>query len=79
MNHDQETEPKSKSRGSAVDLALVLPLIYLFLLGPAASFYDVLPEPMQQIIETIYLPLEFLDGVIPGNPFSWYMDLWRRW
>ncbi len=57
---------------------LAVPLLYVFLLGPAALMYESCPEPMQKGLEIIYSPLEWLDGVIPGRPFSKYIDMWTH-
>lgn len=71
-----QTDTELEKNGSGPLWALAIPLLYLFLLGPAARYYDAFPLPVQQVLETIYFPLQWLDERLPGNPFSFYVDLW---
>lgn len=73
MNDDREKH----GTGSMALVMLALPIVYLLLLGPAARLHASLPPAAQSGIETIYAPLEWLDRQLPGQPFSWYIELWQ--
>jgi len=60
-------------------LLLLLPLIYLFSLGPVLAVFSALgqPEPMLDVINTVYWPI---GKVLPEPLLSWfnnYLGLWQ--
>ncbi len=74
----RSTEPEtgSERHGAAPLLLLGIPLAYVILVGPAVRYFDDFPGPVQDTLEVIYSPLEWLDSHIPGNPIDRYIDLW---
>ena len=77
MDQNSEDGNGRGFRGGVLAMTLAGALaLYVFMLGPAAHFYDSCPEPVQTGIEYIYIPLQMLDEQIPGQPFTWYVDLW---
>ncbi len=55
-----------------------LPVMYVLLLGPAARYHGVCPPVIQEGLEALYAPLEWLDQKTPGRPFSKYVELWEN-
>jgi len=78
MNPDQESGHARSHAGSSVAIWVSLSLVmYVFLLGPAAFVYDSCPQSVQDAIAFIYTPLEWLDNIIPGRPFTKYVEIWE--
>lgn len=78
MNRDEN--PDGKSGGNTTEIfsktALVVLVSYVVLLGPIAKYYDYLPEQVGSAVVLFYSPIVWLDSVIPGKPFTRYVELW---
>lgn len=80
MSSDEKLERDGRSLTAVLLIAiLAFPLGYAVLLGPAAWLHQQLPtgHPIQNSLEVIYAPLEWLDRQLPGRPFSKYVELWE--
>jgi len=77
---DRAKEDKTSAGQSGNNLSAMLligvPILYLALLGPAALLYENSPDTVQNVIELIYAPLEWVDERIPGQPLSQYVKMW---
>ena len=77
----EEREEKGRSLAGccAVWLTLaMIPLAYIGMLGPAARWYDKCPRPMQNALQVIYYPLQWLHENTPlRKPLDWYIELWE--
>lgn len=70
-------EDTKRPTGFLIFLVLAIPILYVFLLGPAVLLYHALPPGAgQEFIETVYSPLEWLDQKIPGQPLEKYVQWW---
>ncbi|MDZ7618099.1 MAG: hypothetical protein U1E05_13930 [Patescibacteria group bacterium] len=76
MDHDHK-EAKSGGNLAVFLVALLVPIFYGLMLGPAARIHDDSPRSVQIIIETAYWPLAWLAENTPlREPIVWYVELW---
>ncbi|MDF3129318.1 hypothetical protein P0Y35_08935 [Kiritimatiellaeota bacterium B1221] len=78
---DEFSAPPASQKGNGAGLAGFMAgtvVMYFALLGPCIRIFDHCPYGVQIVIETVYAPLEWLDGVIPGSPLSKYAAWWAR-
>lgn len=75
---DDKAERESGSHWVSVTVALCVPVLYVLLLGPAARLHESSSRGVQQVLEAVYMPLEWLDTKLPSRPFSSYARLWRK-
>ena len=77
--NDQHTDaeaPRRARRGASLSL-VILPLLYVILIGPAAKWYYDLPSPMQDVVDVIYVPLEWLGDYSPfESVLQAYIEAW---
>ena len=76
-NGDEKSETGYGPTGAAISL-LAIPIFYVALLGPVAIIHRSAPKPLQTMFETVYAPLLWLDQILPGQPFSEYVELWDK-
>jgi hypothetical protein len=58
---------------------LILPLLYVIGVGPAAWFDSLLPQPTgSPLIRALYAPLVYAAEYEPiGRAIHWYVSFWR--
>jgi len=73
----EEREQKSGGVGCFIVALMLLPVLYVLSVGPAAWLADQNPA-LKDFLEAVYKPLEFvaLKWNSAGRFFSWYIELW---
>lgn len=73
------SDPYRLKSGMGWVVLLVIPLLYVLSIGPAAWLYDHIASPdMQEALEACYAPLILLiEHEVPGigPALEWYIDL----
>jgi len=78
MNH-REQDSHGQAGALAVLLLLVLPLLYVLLLGPAVRWHDDCPSSVQTAIEIVYAPVVWLHSHTWLGPWlERYVALWEQ-
>ena len=78
----EEKEQSDRHWGGGMEILLLamVPILYVFLLGPAVRWHGTCPAPVQTAIEYVYAPLEWLhDNSTPlRGLIDSYVDLWEQ-
>ena len=57
---------------------MVLPIVYIFSIGPAIIVHQKAPQGAKDTIEMFYAPLEWLADNTPlEKPLRWYVEQWE--
>jgi hypothetical protein len=79
----KERDDKRGASGCAIGCLLVglllMPVIYVIGVGPAAWFDSQLPQPTgSPLIRALYAPLEYAAEYEPiGHAIQWYVSFWN--
>lgn len=62
-----------------IGAALMMPILYVLSVGPAIWLHGRTTGLGQDIIETVYYPLEWLhENTFLERPLQWYVEMWQN-